>query len=58
MEAVSAVTPQQFLEELHQRLISHTADSLKDDVAMILIDRVPDDAHERSPVAHSAGHNP
>ncbi|MEU1598991.1 PP2C family protein-serine/threonine phosphatase [Streptomyces sp. NPDC005708] len=52
MESVHAATPQQFLEELHRRLICHTADSLVDDVAMILIDRFSEGADERGPVAH------
>ncbi|MEV6022772.1 PP2C family protein-serine/threonine phosphatase [Streptomyces sp. NPDC052036] len=55
MEAVNAVTPRQFLEELHRRLIRHTADSLMDDVAMVLVERLPEDADERSPaVPHTA----
>ncbi|MFJ9818471.1 PP2C family protein-serine/threonine phosphatase [Streptomyces sp. NPDC101151] len=55
MEALDAVTPQQFLEELHRRLICHTHDALMDDVAMILVDRVLESAHEPSPAARSAG---
>ncbi|MEU8591860.1 PP2C family protein-serine/threonine phosphatase [Streptomyces sp. NPDC048664] len=53
MEDVRAGTPQDFLEQLRQRLISHTHDSLVDDVAMILVDRLPEGALEREPVASS-----
>lgn len=41
MGEVRARSPQEFLEQLHQRLINHTHDRLADDVAMILIDRLP-----------------
>ncbi|MFJ5530164.1 PP2C family protein-serine/threonine phosphatase [Streptomyces sp. NPDC093261] len=51
MEGVNADTPKQFLKELHRRLIHHTADSLMDDVAMVLIDRLPEGADERGPAA-------
>ncbi|MET7379060.1 PP2C family protein-serine/threonine phosphatase [Streptomyces sp. NPDC005526] len=44
MEAVRARGPEEFLEQLHQRLLRHTGDSLADDVAMILVDRLPEDA--------------
>lgn len=37
----TGTTPQEFLEELHQALLRHTEGRLTDDVAMILIDRVP-----------------
>ncbi|MFF4961626.1 PP2C family protein-serine/threonine phosphatase [Streptomyces sp. NPDC001222] len=55
MEAVDAAAPQQFLEELHRLLIHHTADTLMDDVAMVLIDRLPEGADPRSPVAPHGG---
>lgn len=44
MEEVRARTPQDFLEQLRERLLSHTCDRLADDVAMILLDRLPQDA--------------
>ncbi|GGW99799.1 membrane protein [Streptomyces malachitofuscus] len=34
-------TPQEFLEELHRALLRHTGGRLTDDVAMILVDRLP-----------------
>ncbi|MFJ8631398.1 PP2C family protein-serine/threonine phosphatase [Streptomyces sp. NPDC093568] len=55
MEAVDAATPGQFLDELHQRLIGHTRDFLKDDVALIVIDRVPECVREGVPLAHPSG---
>jgi serine phosphatase RsbU (regulator of sigma subunit) len=56
METLSADSPQQFLEELHRRLIGHTGDFLKDDVALILIDRVPEGVRQgAAPLAHSPG---
>ncbi|MBP2401204.1 PP2C family protein-serine/threonine phosphatase [Streptomyces syringium] len=39
MEAVSAPTPREFLEQLHQALVRHTDGALEDDVAMLLIER-------------------
>lgn len=39
MEEASALTPQKFLEQLHQALIRHTDGALEDDVAMLFIDR-------------------
>ncbi|MFD1661150.1 PP2C family protein-serine/threonine phosphatase [Streptomyces caeni] len=44
MEAVHADTPEEFLEELHQRIVRHTGGRLADDVAMIMIDRVGKEA--------------
>ncbi|MFG2873744.1 PP2C family protein-serine/threonine phosphatase [Streptomyces sp. NPDC048337] len=42
MERIPAdSSPQEFLDELHQALIRHTEGHLADDVAMILIDRLP-----------------
>ncbi|MEV6314542.1 PP2C family protein-serine/threonine phosphatase [Streptomyces sp. NPDC051776] len=40
MEAVRAVAPSQFLEELHQALVRHTGNRLADDAAMLLVDRM------------------
>ncbi|WP_343230792.1 PP2C family protein-serine/threonine phosphatase [Yinghuangia seranimata] len=40
MEAASACTPPDFLEELHKALLRHTQGRLGDDVAMILVDRL------------------
>lgn len=41
MEGIRAgTTPPEFLDELHQALIRHTAGPLADDVAMILVDRL------------------
>ncbi|MFE3325038.1 PP2C family protein-serine/threonine phosphatase [Streptomyces sp. NPDC059176] len=48
MEQVRAASPQEFLEELHQGLIRHTGDSLADDVAMVLAERVDDEVAEGS----------
>ncbi|MFD5429003.1 PP2C family protein-serine/threonine phosphatase [Streptomyces sp. NPDC127084] len=39
MEAVRGSTPVEFLDELHQELVWHTAGSLADDVAMVIIER-------------------
>ncbi|MER6127579.1 PP2C family protein-serine/threonine phosphatase [Streptomyces sp. NPDC001795] len=58
MEAVHAGTPQEFLEQLQQRLISHCHDCLADDVAMILIDRLPQEADAQAPATASTGHRP
>jgi serine phosphatase RsbU (regulator of sigma subunit) len=41
MERTHADTPHEFLEQLHQQLIQHTGGRLTDDVAMILLDRLP-----------------
>lgn len=41
MEALHATTPEEFLEQLHQRLLHHTEGHLSDDVAVILVD-LPD----------------
>jgi serine phosphatase RsbU (regulator of sigma subunit) len=54
MEEVHARTPQAFLEELRERLISHTCDCLTDDATMLLVDRLPADAVEQIPAASSA----
>ncbi|MGW5097920.1 PP2C family protein-serine/threonine phosphatase [Streptomyces nodosus] len=43
VERVHARTPRKFLQQLHQRLIRYTGDRLTDDVAMILVDRLPAD---------------
>ncbi|MEX2980785.1 PP2C family protein-serine/threonine phosphatase [Streptomyces sp. C36] len=39
MERVSAHTPQDYLEQLHEELIRHTHGHLADDVAMLLVER-------------------
>ncbi|MGC2998294.1 PP2C family protein-serine/threonine phosphatase [Streptomyces sp. G35A] len=42
MERIRAgTTPEEFLEELHRALIRHAGGRLTDDVAMILVDRLP-----------------
>ncbi|MFI8090740.1 PP2C family protein-serine/threonine phosphatase [Streptomyces sp. NPDC086080] len=42
MERIRAdTTPREFLEELHRALLHHTEGRLTDDVAMIVIDRLP-----------------
>ncbi|MFF7858089.1 SpoIIE family protein phosphatase [Streptomyces sp. NPDC007904] len=42
MERIRAgTTPEEFLEELHRALIRHAEGRLTDDVAMILVDRLP-----------------
>lgn len=48
MEAVRADAPEEFLEELHRRIVRHTGGRLADDVAMIIIDRIGRDA-DRTP---------
>ncbi|MBT2393605.1 serine/threonine-protein phosphatase [Streptomyces sp. ISL-1] len=40
----TSTTPSEFLDELHQALIRHTGGHLVDDVAMILVDRVDEEA--------------
>ncbi|QKV97035.1 serine/threonine-protein phosphatase [Streptomyces sp. NA02950] len=52
MEAVSTCTPSQFLEQLHRALIRHTGGHLADDAAMIVVDRLDEEAGE--PVARAA----
>jgi len=32
--------PEEFLDQLHQRLVSHTEGHLTDDAAMVLLERV------------------
>ncbi|MEU9111720.1 PP2C family protein-serine/threonine phosphatase [Streptomyces sp. NPDC048483] len=44
MEAVQACTPPEFLEHLRQGLLRHTEDLLADDAAMLLVDRLDDEA--------------
>ncbi|MEU3299052.1 PP2C family protein-serine/threonine phosphatase [Streptomyces sp. NPDC006678] len=45
MQAMRAdTTPQEFLDELHQRLLRHTGGHLADDVAMIVVDRLDEGA--------------
>ncbi|TJZ45380.1 serine/threonine-protein phosphatase [Streptomyces piniterrae] len=39
MEAVHARTPQEFLDQLHRRLVGHTEGHLTDDTAMLLLER-------------------
>lgn len=39
MERVSAHTPQDYLEQLHEELVRHTHGHLADDVAMLLVER-------------------
>ncbi|MEV6397866.1 PP2C family protein-serine/threonine phosphatase [Streptomyces sp. NPDC051907] len=43
MAALRALTPSEFLEELHQALVRHTGGQLSDDVAMILVDRTDEE---------------
>ncbi|SOE16170.1 Stage II sporulation protein E (SpoIIE) [Streptomyces sp. 2323.1] len=40
MEAVNAVTPQEFLEQLHPALLQHSQGHLADDAAMLLVERL------------------
>lgn len=54
MEAEAAMrtcTPAEFLERLHQGLISHTEGCLADDVAMIVMDRLDEESGERAGAA-------
>ncbi|MBT2507697.1 serine/threonine-protein phosphatase [Streptomyces sp. ISL-98] len=44
MEELHTRTPHEFLEQLHQGLIRHTDGRLADDVAMILVDRLAEEA--------------
>jgi serine phosphatase RsbU (regulator of sigma subunit) len=44
MQAVQTCAPLQFLEQLHQALIRHTGGRLADDAAMLLVDRLDDEA--------------
>ncbi|UGY94863.1 PP2C family protein-serine/threonine phosphatase [Streptomyces gobiensis] len=44
MEAVPACTPPEFLEALHLGLILHTGGRLADDVAMLVVDRLDEEA--------------
>ncbi|MFE7772761.1 PP2C family protein-serine/threonine phosphatase [Streptomyces sp. NPDC057445] len=53
MEAAPAGTPQEFLEELHEGLLRHTEYCLADDVAMVLVDRLDDEAGARAAGASS-----
>ncbi|WP_406002790.1 PP2C family protein-serine/threonine phosphatase [Streptomyces sp. NBC_00829] len=46
MEALRDRTPREFLDELHQGLIRHTQGRLADDVAMVLVDRLDEEAGE------------
>jgi serine phosphatase RsbU (regulator of sigma subunit) len=46
VEAAHAHTPREFLDELHQRLTRHTHGYLADDVAMVVLDRVQEEADE------------
>ncbi|MDI9887417.1 PP2C family protein-serine/threonine phosphatase [Streptomyces sp. HNM0645] len=50
MEAVHTCTPHEFLEQLHRGLIRHTAGRLADDAAMLLVDRLNEEAGK-----HAAG---
>ncbi|MFG3498874.1 PP2C family protein-serine/threonine phosphatase [Streptomyces sp. NPDC047928] len=44
-------TPQEFLEGLHLKLLRHTGGRLADDVAMLVIDRLGAETHERGGAA-------
>ncbi|WP_316763501.1 PP2C family protein-serine/threonine phosphatase [Streptomyces herbicida] len=46
METVPTCTPSQFLEQLQQALIRHTGGHLADDAAMIVVDRLDEEAGE------------
>ncbi|OEJ36137.1 serine/threonine protein phosphatase [Streptomyces agglomeratus] len=48
VEALYTRTPHEFLEQLHQGLIRHTDGHLADDVAMLLVDRLAEEAGEQS----------
>jgi serine phosphatase RsbU (regulator of sigma subunit) len=49
MEQIPAgTTPAEFLDELHRALIRHTEGPLADDVAMILVDRLPEEDAEHT----------
>ncbi|MCH0539258.1 serine/threonine-protein phosphatase [Streptomyces sp. MUM 203J] len=50
-----ACTPQEFLEEVHLRLIRHTAGRLADDVAMLVVDRPERDLDGRGDAAGDGG---
>ncbi|MBZ9638482.1 PP2C family protein-serine/threonine phosphatase [Streptomyces sp. PSKA30] len=55
MERIGAgTTPAEFLHELHKALIRHTGGRLADDVAMILVDRLDDEADEQGGGAAAA----
>ncbi|MEV6318564.1 PP2C family protein-serine/threonine phosphatase [Streptomyces sp. NPDC051776] len=54
MEAVRPSPPSEFLEQLHQELIHHTNGRLVDDVAMLILDRLDDEAAGPSSDAASA----
>lgn len=55
MEAVPACTPPDFLEQLHQGLIRHTEGCLADDVAMMLVDRLDEEAGEHVSTEEAEG---
>ncbi|MCX4461104.1 serine/threonine-protein phosphatase (plasmid) [Streptomyces sp. NBC_01340] len=55
MEGMQADTPHEFLEQLHQQLTHHTEDRLADDVAMILLDRLNEEA-DRAPGKPGTAH--
>jgi hypothetical protein len=46
MEGIHADTPPEFLEELHEALIRHTGGRLTDDAAMILVERLDEQAEQ------------
>ncbi|MEU1592579.1 PP2C family protein-serine/threonine phosphatase [Streptomyces sp. NPDC005708] len=46
VEAAAACTPPEFLQHLHLGLLRHTEGSLADDVAMLVVDRLDEEASE------------
>ncbi len=54
MEAVHTHAPHEFLEQLHRRLIRHTNGRLADDAAMLLVDRLDEEAGKQAVVSAAA----
>ncbi|WP_309144501.1 PP2C family protein-serine/threonine phosphatase [Streptomyces sp. BR123] len=48
VEALAPCTPPQFLEQLHQALIRHTGGHLADDAAMLVVERLDEEAGDQS----------
>ncbi|MFP3990152.1 PP2C family protein-serine/threonine phosphatase [Streptomyces sp. E11-3] len=54
MEAVHTCTPHEFLEQLHRGLLRHTDGRLADDAAMLLVDRLDEEAGKQAVGAAAA----
>jgi serine phosphatase RsbU (regulator of sigma subunit) len=54
MKAVPTCTPSQFLEQLHQALIRHTGGHLADDAAMLVVERLDEEAGKQAVGAAAA----